>query len=311
MSTRTRARVYDTLPTVVPTMFGDLETVPADASEGLQLANAVAQRQVAELLGSADFDGWSEALARVGNCSKPIRLLGSSQTVDTTTGEVVAEYSSEHEPLGVTWVRCGDRRPSQCPSCARLYAADMFQLIRAGVIGGKTVPATVADNPLVFATLTAPSFGRVHGRRDHNRPCQPRAGHDPDKPRFCRHGRPTSCQRRHTEGDPALGQPLCADCYDYASQIVWQWWAPDLWRRFTIALRRSVAKAVGIPASRLGEVATVQYAKVAEYQLRGVVHFHALVRIDGPRTRDGFAPAGPLAMSTQTGPAVSEVDGPT
>jgi hypothetical protein len=140
VSTRTRARVYDTLPALVPAKFGDLETVPADGSEGLRLSDAVAQRQVAELLGSPDFDGWSEALVRVGNCSKPIRLLGSSQTVDTTTGEVVAEYSSEQEPLGVTWVRCGDRRASQCPSCARLYAADMFQLIRAGVIGGKTVP---------------------------------------------------------------------------------------------------------------------------------------------------------------------------
>ena len=72
---------------------------------------------------------------------------------------------------------------------------------------------------------------------------------------------------------------------------MWQWWAPDLWRRFTIALRRLVAKPCGVPANRLAEVATVQYAKVAEYQLRGVVHFHALVRLDGPRTADGFAPA--------------------
>ena len=46
-----------------------------------------------------------------------------------------------------------------------------------------------------------------------------------------------------------------------------------------------------MPAARLGEHATVQYAKVAEYQLRGVVHFHALVRLDGPKTPDGFAPA--------------------
>ena len=38
-------------------------------------------------------------------------------------------------------------------------------------------------------------------------------------------------------------------------------------------------------------MATVQYAKVAEYQRRGVIHFHALVRLDGPKTPDGFAPA--------------------
>ena len=85
---------------------------------------------------------------------------------------------------------------------------------------------------------------------------------------------------RHSEDDPLLGQPLCPDCYDYASQTIWQWWAPDLWRRFTIALRRLVARALGVPASRLSEMVTVQYAKVAEYQLRGVVHFHALVRLD-------------------------------
>lgn len=160
----------------------------------------------------------------------------------------------------------------------------MFQLIRAGVIGGKTVPATVAQNPLVFATLTAPSFGAVHGHRSDGHRCQP----NPRRAGRCVHGRPRTCRARHLVDDPTSRQPLCADCYDYASQIVWQWWAPDLWRRFTIALRRLVAKTVGIPASRLGEVATVQYAKVAEYQLRGAVHFHALIRLDGPRTSDGF-----------------------
>jgi hypothetical protein len=102
------------------------------------------------------------------------------------------------------------------------------------------------------------------------------------------------CLAQHAQDDPLLGQPLCLDCYDYASHVVWQWWAPDLWRRFTITLRRLVAHTLGVPATRLGEVATVQYAKVAEYQLRGVVHFHALVRLDGPRTVDGFAAASPL-----------------
>jgi hypothetical protein len=43
-------------------------------------------------------------------------------------------------------------------------------------------------------------------------------------------------------------------------------------------------------ASRLGDQATVQYAKVAEYQLRGGAHFHALVRLDGPNTPGGFVP---------------------
>jgi len=249
------------------------------------------EQEVCDLLVSGRFDAWSQALARVGDCAQPIKLRGRSETVDTTTGEIVSTYSSEQEPLGVTHVRCGNRRASECPSCSRLYAADMFHLIRCGVTGGKTVPETVAENPLVFATLTAPSFGTVHGRRDEHRRCHPHSRRGPR----CEHGRPRTCHATHGEDDPALGQPLCPDCYDYASHLVWQWWAPDLWRRFTIALRRLVAKAFEVPATRLVDFATVQYAKVAEYQVRGVVHFHALIRLDGPRTTDGFA-AAPTAI---------------
>ena len=269
---------------------------------GLDLPAMSAQtaRQVRDRLVSRDFDAWSEALSRVGNCAHPIRLQGSSQTIDTVTGEIVSSYSSSDEPLGITYVRCGNRRASQCLSCSRLYAADMFHLIRAGVTGGKTVPASVADHPLVFATLTAPSFGKVHVCRGDGARCHP------GERRLCRHGRSQTCHAIHDPDDidrALVGQPLCADCYDYASHVVWQWWAPDLWRRFTIALRRLVAKTLGVPATRLAEVATVQYAKVAEYQLRGAIHFHALVRLDGPRTHDGFAPAPAAHRRDHPGPA--------
>ena len=238
---------------------------------------------------SRDFDAWSEALARVGNCAKPVRLAGSSDTIDTATGEIISSYRGADEPLGVTYVRCGNRRASQCLSCSRVYAADVFHLIRAGVTGGKTVPASVADHSLVFATLTAPSFGKVHGNRGTTGSCHP------DTRRLCRHGRSQTCNAQHNsdtdDGRAMVGQPLCSECYDYASHVVWQWWAPDLWRRFTIALRRVVAKTLAVSAVRVSEVATLQYAKVAKYQLRGAIHFHALVRLDGPRTDDGFAAA--------------------
>ena len=88
-----------------------------------------------------------------------------------------------------------------------------------------------------------------------------------------------------------MGAPLCQECYDAASAVVWQWWAPELWRRFTIALRRALARTLGVAESRLGQVASVQYAKVAEYQRRGLVHFHALIRLDGPAAEGIGAPA--------------------
>ncbi|HSE08447.1 MAG TPA: replication initiator [Nocardioidaceae bacterium] len=291
MSTRTKAAVTDTLPALFPAVFpGHGVDAPLDLPPVTQQV----QQQITDRLASPGFDAWSETLARVGNCSKPIRLHGHSQTVDATTGEILSSYSSRHEPLGVTHVRCGNRRAVECPSCSRLYAADTFHLIRAGVAGGKTVPETVAENPLVFATVTAPSFGRVHGRRDGARRCHPTVRGS----RRCPHGWPRTCQASHDGGDQLLGHPLCGECYDNASHVVWQWWAPDLWRRFSIALRRLVAKTLDVPASRLADVATVQYAKVAEYQLRGVVHFHALVRLDGPKTPQGFAPAPPAVDAT-------------
>lgn len=156
-------------------------------------------------------------------------------------------------------------------------------------MGGKLIPESVADNPLIFATLTAPSFGGVHGLRNGAR-CRPRRDDE-----VCPHGRLLSCHEIHGEGDCEVGSPLCWECYDWISAAVWQWWAPELWRRTTIALRRAVARALGVKASRLGRVATVQYAKVAEFQARGLVHFHALIRLDGP---DGPGTSAPLDGST-------------
>ncbi|MGO4604523.1 replication initiator [Terrabacter sp. 2YAF2] len=283
MTRATRDRIWD----AVPLRSGEQ---PIGEGHPLDLGHLdpATEAQVVTRLLSGDFDAWSEAASRVGHCAKPIRLHGHSDTVDVTTGEVVSSFSSADSPLGVLHVRCGNRRAADCPSCSRLYAADTFHLIRAGVTGGKGVPEQVGENPLVFATLTAPSFGLVHGTRG-GRTCRPFTAKGQD--RTCEHGRATVCHTKHADGDEQLGQPLCRDCYDYSSHLVWQWWAPELWRRFTIDLRRALARHLGVPESKLADLVTVQYAKVAEYQQRGIVHFHALIRLDGPKSVNGFAPA--------------------
>ena len=104
------------------------------------------RQQVLDRLLSKDFGVWADTLARVGNCVRPVRLRGTSGRIDATTGEVLSTFSSADQPLGVVHVRCGNRRASECPSCSRLYTADMFHLIRVGVTGGKTVPVSVADH---------------------------------------------------------------------------------------------------------------------------------------------------------------------
>ena len=228
--------------------------------------------QLQRMFATNQFMPFVDALARVGNCAHPIRLRGSSMRIDPATGEILSSYASSDAPLGVTYIRCGNRRASVCPACSRVYAADMFHLIRAGVVGGKTVPESVAENPLVFATLTAPSFGHVHSTQACGRPH--------GSTRRCKHGRPLSCLVRHGDDDPELGQPLCVDCYDYTSQVVWQWWAPDLWRRFTIALRRLIAKTLGVPGppcARGGDRAVRQGGRVPAPRRR------PLPRPDPPR----------------------------
>ncbi|MBM6402647.1 hypothetical protein JQN72_00100 [Phycicoccus sp. CSK15P-2] len=257
------------------------EDAPLELDSGLDLSGLVARFR----------DGTDESLfdtlAAVHNCARPVRLAGTSTTVDAATGEVLSTFSSTDAPLGVLYRPCGNRRAHVCPACSRTYARDTFALIRSGVAGGKTVPATVADNPLLFATFTAPSFGLVHGHRS-GRPCRPRRRDDRTR---CPHGRPRWCTQVHERGDSRSGAPLCADCYDTASAVIWQWHAPELWRRTTIALRRAVACYLGVSEATLGEHASIQYAKVAEYQDRGLVHFHALIRLDGPAAAGIGAPA--------------------
>jgi hypothetical protein len=228
-----------------------------------------------------DFDRWAEQVARCGHCSHPVRLRGRIEH-RSADGRRVA-YSTECEPDRVLLIRCGNRRAAVCPSCSYEYAGDMWQLLYAGAAGGrKGVPESIRSHPLVFVTLTAPGFGPVHTTRaDRTKGparCRPTHG----RPRLCRHGRPSWCTAIHTEDDPRLGQPICPDCYDYTGHIAFNWYAPELWRRFTIAVRRALARQAGLTAAGFARRCRVSFVKVAEFQRRGVVHFHALIRLDAP-----------------------------
>ncbi|MFI9767095.1 replication initiator protein RepSA [Streptomyces sp. NPDC052415] len=221
---------------------------------------------------SPGFDRWQEQVRRTGGCAHPIRLMGQTVTRDAKTGDVLYSYSTEHEPGGMLRVACGNRRASRCPSCAWTYAGDVYHLIRAGITGDSRmgIPGEIRQHPGVFATLTAPSFGPVH-----NRPASGR----------CR------CGSSHAEDDPTLGTALDPERYDYAGAVLWNNHAGDLWRRFTIYLRREVAARAGQTQSAMREVCRVSFGKVAEFQKRGSVHFHAVVRLDGPDGPDSPPPA--------------------
>ncbi|NKQ57576.1 replication initiation protein [Amycolatopsis sp. K13G38] len=221
-------------------------------------------------LRSRDYADWRATVQRVHGCAKPIRLSGSHQLHDRATGAVLHRFG------GQILVPCGNRRESVCPACSDRYAADAFHLIRAGLVGGtKGIPESITSKPRAFVTLTAPSFGPVHTRqlttRGRVRPC--------------------GCGEHHREADPRIGTPVDPNGYDYVGSVLWQAHAGALWQRFVMRLRRELAKRAGIPARAFGEVARVSYGKVAEYQRRGLVHFHAIMRLDGPEGATDPAPA--------------------
>jgi hypothetical protein len=214
---------------------------------------------------SPGYESWWARCAAVGFCTNPIQ----ASAYDPNQGKRVA-----------VMIRCGNRRAAICPSCSDLYAADTWQLVHAGAAGGHhDMPTTVADRPQVFTTLTAPSFGAVHasGPRPggHGGPCHP-ADHGKA---YCPHGKPLWCNMVHRGDDPDAGQPLCPECYDYTGHVLFNWHAPELWRRFTIALRRSVSRHL----RRMGadpDTVRVSFVKVAEYQRRAIIHYHTLIRLD-------------------------------
>ena len=99
-----------------------------------------------------------------------------------------------------------------------------------------------------------------------------------------------SCPRRHNEDDPRLGRPLSADCYDYEAAVLFNACAGKLWRRFTTYLPRHLARRAGLTQQQLRALVRVRYVKVAEYQERGVVHFHAVIRLDA--SGEDYQPPG-------------------
>ena len=123
----------------------------------------------------------------------------------------------------------------------------------------------MAEHPQVFATLTAPSFGPVHTIRDD--------------------GRPRRCGTRHEADDPILGSAIDPAAYDYDGAVLWNWHAPALWNRFAIELGRVLAARAGLSEREWRGLVRIAYAKVAEFQARGLVHFHVVVRLDGAEDR--------------------------
>jgi hypothetical protein len=226
------------------------------------------------------LDGFLAQGDGCGWCRQPVRLRGYAATA--IDGERSHVFSSAAQPDGVVLKACGSRSELRCPACAAVYRGDARHLVRAGLEGGKGVDEAVATHPAVFITLTAPSFGAVHGLRVGG-PCRP----SPKAANRCRHGCLLGCPSRHHASDPVLGTPLCPDCFDYEGAVLHNASTPELWRRTTIYVQRHLAGVLGCTQSDVRRTVRLASCRVAEFQRRGLVHLHAVIRADAP---DGARP---------------------
>nr|WP_287016128.1 replication initiator [Gordonia sp. (in: high G+C Gram-positive bacteria)] len=207
-------------PVLLPTPAADLD--------------AATVREMLRRAGGQHYLRWAARVRATCYCLHPIHL-------HRRHGLVAADRFT---------IRCGNRRAAVCISCSRLYAADTWQLVHAGIVGGHhNIPDTITAHPQVFLTLTAPSFGQVHP------------------------------PEHRTRG----GQPRRPGTYDYRGHVLFSWWAPTLWQRFTMRLRRLLAAqltTLGLPK----DTVRLSFLKVHENQTRLIPHYHAVIRLDRPDT---------------------------
>ncbi|HVC72025.1 MAG TPA: replication initiator [Acidimicrobiales bacterium] len=226
---------------------------------------------LARLAAPGGYEAFESQVQGARFCRRPVRLKGAVvETLADGTGRVLFDSSSQ--PDRVLLKACGTRRQTLCPPCASIYRGDAFALVAAGLRGGKGMPEEVSNHPAVLVTLTAPSFGVVH-RTSRDGSCH-RSG-----PR-CPHGTALRCGRRQAGNDPELGQALCRSCYDYDAAVLFNASVSELWRRTTIYALRALGNLAGLSVRAVAKEVRLSYVKVAEFQRRGSVHLHALVRLD-------------------------------
>lgn len=168
---------------------------------------------------------------------------GCSSPVEVTRGDMQM------------YLPCRSRIASKCPACARRARQREYQRVLGGV------RAMHRNDVLFWITLTPPGarlFGCPVHRRTHDE-----------------HGRRTAacpCGRRHDHSDGRVGVPLNPDRFEYARAAAWNEQIAALWAQSVHDMRRWLR----IPRSRYTELA---YLRVVEYQQRGLLHVHALVRV--------------------------------
>jgi hypothetical protein len=172
-------------------------------------------------------------------CSRPINL--AMIRADTDTGAI--SHRIYEKP-------CGNRLADKCAHCSIIYRRDAMSVLRSGLhdIANSAIPFT-------FITFTAPgasTFGPTHRRVISGTVGKSRVS-------------PCGCKKVHDEGDALIGTAIDPNVYRYDK-------AADF--------NAHAGRLLAVTMQRLGRVLgrKLEYARVAEFQTRGLIHFHVIVR---------------------------------
>ena len=248
-----------------------------------------------------DYHAWLAGTAAAGGCVRPIRLHGTIRDINPATGEVLRTLDTD-DAAGQ-----GDLHPVRGPP-------------RLGL------PRLRRDLPRRHLP--------AHPRRAHRRQRHPRVGAHPPvrvrhlhRPLLRPRPHPPSAARRPgrplpppPQGRPAArtggGCPAAS-----ATKTPTPAWAGRCARTATTTPppscgtptppscggappSPSAASSPRPPAPHGAGKVQLSYAKVAEFQARGLIHFHAIFRLDGHRPADGRArPARRSAPSSCSTPS--------
>ena len=246
----------------------------ASRSRGPALAGRARSARRTRTSGSASSASCARPATAAGRCG----CAGGSTRSTRRRARSWPPTRPSDEPDGTLLKCCGNRREAVCPSCARTYRGDAFQLVASGMRGGKGVPETGRRAPAGVPDADGAELraGALASRRRRQGAALPAAARWRDVPAR----RLARLRRGPRRGRPAPGRAALRGV---------------LRLRARGAVERARARAVaadGDPApararapaaaSRRSELRVrVSYVKVAEFQRRGALHFHCVLRLDG------------------------------
>lgn len=92
------------------------------------------------------------------------------------------------------------------------------------------------------------------------------------------------------------------------SVVIWNNRVTELWRRTTISTRRHLAGLLGTTVRAFDQSHRLAYVKVVEYQTRGLIHLHALLRLDPVTATEAQSDSAMLAAAVHA--AIAQASAP-